>query len=95
MGLGKMFSDPNMLAKLAGNPRTSKYLADPGFVQKVCHNQSLLPLEPVLMLFPHSSASAFAAESSHGRFVSIQLSRYSRDLSLTSNFQGPARSQDD
>ncbi|EAU84930.1 chaperone [Coprinopsis cinerea okayama7 len=35
MGLGKMFSDPNMLAKLAANPRTAKHLADPAFVQKL------------------------------------------------------------
>jgi stress-induced-phosphoprotein 1 len=32
---GKMFSDPNLLGKLAANPRTQKHLADPSFVQKV------------------------------------------------------------
>ncbi|KAG6830634.1 hypothetical protein H0H92_015726 [Tricholoma furcatifolium] len=32
---GKMFSDPNLLAKLAANPKTSKHLADPLFVQKL------------------------------------------------------------
>ncbi|KAG6888652.1 hypothetical protein C0992_007910 [Termitomyces sp. T32_za158] len=31
----KMFSDPNLLGKLATNPRTSKHLADPAFVQKI------------------------------------------------------------
>lgn len=36
LGIGKIFSDPNALAKLAANPRTSKHLADPSFVQKVC-----------------------------------------------------------
>ena len=35
VGLGKMFSDPNIFAKLAGNPRTAKHLADPAFMQKV------------------------------------------------------------
>ena len=35
-GLGKMFADPNLLGKLATNPRTQKHLADPAFVQKVC-----------------------------------------------------------
>lgn len=35
MGLGKMFSDPNLFGKLAANPRTAKHLADPSFVQKV------------------------------------------------------------
>ncbi|KAF8974706.1 activator of Hsp70 and Hsp90 chaperone [Flammula alnicola] len=35
MGLGKMFADPNILGKLATNPRTSKYLSDPAFVQKL------------------------------------------------------------
>jgi len=34
-GLGKLFSDPNIMAKLAGNPRTAKHLADPSFVQTV------------------------------------------------------------
>ncbi|KAF7980888.1 hypothetical protein HWV62_36063 [Athelia sp. TMB] len=35
LGLGKMFSDPNLLGKLATNPRTAKHLADPAFVQKI------------------------------------------------------------
>ena len=30
-----MFGDPNLLGKLASNPRTSKHLADPSFVQKL------------------------------------------------------------
>lgn len=30
-----MFTDPNLLGKLAANPRTAKHLADPTFVQKV------------------------------------------------------------
>ncbi|KAK5094633.1 Hsp90 cochaperone [Lithohypha guttulata] len=34
-GMGGMFSDPQMLQKLAANPKTSKYLADPGFMQKL------------------------------------------------------------
>jgi hypothetical protein len=33
-GFGKMFADPNLLGKLAANPRTAKHLADPGFMQK-------------------------------------------------------------
>ncbi len=36
MGIGKMFSDPGMLAKLAANPRTAKHLADASFMQNVC-----------------------------------------------------------
>ncbi|KAF8257693.1 activator of Hsp70 and Hsp90 chaperone [Lactarius quietus] len=35
MGIGKMFSDPNMFAKLAANPRTAKLLADVSFMQKL------------------------------------------------------------
>ncbi len=35
MGLGNMFSDPGMFAKLAANPRTAKHLADASFMQKV------------------------------------------------------------
>ena len=34
-GLGKMFSDPTLWAKLAGNPKTAPLLADPAFAQKV------------------------------------------------------------
>lgn len=30
-----MFADPNLLGKLAANPRTSKHLADPAFVQQL------------------------------------------------------------
>lgn len=33
--MGSMFSDPNLLGKLASNPRTSKFMADPSFVQKI------------------------------------------------------------
>lgn len=36
LGLGKLFRDPNLIGKLATNPRTQKHLADPAFVQKVC-----------------------------------------------------------
>ncbi|RDB20543.1 Heat shock protein sti1 [Hypsizygus marmoreus] len=32
---GKLFADPNLIAKLAANPRTQKHLADPSFVQKL------------------------------------------------------------
>jgi hypothetical protein len=35
MGLGNMFSDPNLFGKLAANARTAKHLSDPSFVQKV------------------------------------------------------------
>lgn len=34
-GLGKMFSDPNLLQKLMANPKTSGYFADPSFIAKV------------------------------------------------------------
>ncbi|KAH9943011.1 activator of Hsp70 and Hsp90 chaperone [Epithele typhae] len=34
-GLNKLFADPELLAKLARNPRTAKHLADPSFVQKL------------------------------------------------------------
>lgn len=33
--MGKMFQDPNLIAKLAANPRTQKHLADASFMQKV------------------------------------------------------------
>ncbi|KAM7188433.1 heat shock protein sti1 [Naviculisporaceae sp. PSN 640] len=34
-GIGQMFSDPNLLQKLASNPKTSGYLADPSFMAKL------------------------------------------------------------
>ncbi|KAG6322168.1 hypothetical protein E4U22_000595 [Claviceps purpurea] len=34
-GLGQMFNDPNMIQKLANNPKTSGYLADPSFMAKL------------------------------------------------------------
>ena len=34
-GLGKFFADPNLLGKLATNPRTAKHMADPSFRQKL------------------------------------------------------------
>ncbi|KAL2021615.1 hypothetical protein VTK56DRAFT_6968 [Thermocarpiscus australiensis] len=34
-GIGKMFSDPNLVQKLASNPKTSSLLADPSFMAKV------------------------------------------------------------
>jgi len=39
-GIAKFFSDPNLLGKLATNPRTQKHLADPSFVQKIKMMQS-------------------------------------------------------
>ena len=34
-GLGKLFTDPNMISKIANNPKTAKYLADPAFMNLV------------------------------------------------------------
>ncbi|KAL5118585.1 Hsp90 cochaperone [Pleosporales sp. CAS-2024a] len=34
-GLGGMFSDPKMIQKLANNPKTASYLADPDFMNKL------------------------------------------------------------
>ncbi|KAJ9150445.1 Heat shock protein sti1 [Pleurostoma richardsiae] len=34
-GIGQMFNDPNLVQKLASNPKTSSYLADPSFMQKL------------------------------------------------------------
>lgn len=34
-GLGSMFNDPNMMQKLAGNPKTASLLADPEFMGKL------------------------------------------------------------
>lgn len=34
-GLGGMFNDPQLVQKLAANPKTSKFLADPAFMNKI------------------------------------------------------------
>ncbi|PHH87457.1 hypothetical protein CDD83_8849 [Cordyceps sp. RAO-2017] len=34
-GIGKMFSDPNLIQKLASNPKTSSFLSDPTFMVKL------------------------------------------------------------
>ncbi|RFU77632.1 heat shock sti1 [Trichoderma arundinaceum] len=34
-GIGNMFKDPNLIQKLASNPKTSAYLADPAFMAKL------------------------------------------------------------
>ncbi|KUI70530.1 hypothetical protein VM1G_05731 [Cytospora mali] len=34
-GLGQMFSDPNLIGKLAANPKTSSFLSDAGFMNKL------------------------------------------------------------
>ncbi|KKY24470.1 putative heat shock protein sti1 [Phaeomoniella chlamydospora] len=41
-GMGNMFKDPNMIAKLQNNPKTAKHLSDPLFVQKL-HRMSQNP----------------------------------------------------
>lgn len=38
-GLGNMFSDPNLVAKLAANPKTLPFLSDPSFMQKLSEIQ--------------------------------------------------------
>lgn len=35
LGLGKMFSDPNLITKLKNNPKTAQMMNDPNLVQKV------------------------------------------------------------
>jgi stress-induced-phosphoprotein 1 len=39
-GLGGMFNDPQLIQKLASNPKTSKFLADPTFMAKLQQIQS-------------------------------------------------------
>jgi stress-induced-phosphoprotein 1 len=62
MGFGKMFSDPNMLSKLAANPRTTKHLADAGFMQKVSHPDPSFPTQRSQVFFS-SVAPAHTTES--------------------------------
>ncbi|RLV95137.1 Heat shock protein STI1 [Spathaspora sp. JA1] len=40
MGLGAIFSDPNLITKLRNNPKTSELMKDPELVQKVLNIQS-------------------------------------------------------
>ena len=39
-GLGSMFNDPQLFQKLAQNPKTSKFLADPTFMAKLSQMQN-------------------------------------------------------
>lgn len=34
-GIGQMFADPNLIQKLAGNPKTAAFLSDPAFMAKL------------------------------------------------------------
>ena len=54
MGMGRMFGDPGMFAKLAANPRTAKHLADASFMQKVCVLCARLRRSPRLTVSPSS-----------------------------------------
>ncbi|KAG2151832.1 chaperone [Suillus cothurnatus] len=58
LGLGKMFADPNLIGKLATNPRTQKHLADPAFMQK-------------LKLFQQNPALASSALQSDPRMIDV------------------------
>lgn len=40
MGLGAMFKDPQLMAKLAANPKTKDFVNDPSFVEKIKQLQS-------------------------------------------------------
>ncbi|KAG2159050.1 chaperone [Suillus bovinus] len=58
LGLGKYFSDPNLIGKLATNPRTQKHLSDPAFVQK-------------LQQFQNNPALADSALQSDSRMIDV------------------------
>lgn len=58
IGLGKYFSDPSLIGKLATNPRTQKHMADPAFVQK-------------LKLFQQNPALADSALQSDSRMIDV------------------------
>ena len=60
MGIGNMFKDPGLFAKLAANPRTAKHLADTSFMQKVCTMHSEYPPR-------HPHAHKFTSSSSYNR----------------------------
>jgi stress-induced-phosphoprotein 1 len=38
--MASMFKDPSLMGKLATNPRTSQFMSDPSFVQKIRDLQS-------------------------------------------------------
>lgn len=51
-GLGKMFNDPNMIQKLANNPKTASYLADPTFMAKLQQLQQNPQMSPDMFSDP-------------------------------------------
>lgn len=61
-GIGKMFSDPNLIAKLASNPKTAPLLSDPSFVAKVRARSS--------------DRTCFASETDWSLFLSFHYSPF-------------------
>lgn len=51
-GLGKMFNDPNLLQKIANNPKTSAYLSDPTFMAKLQQLQQNPQMSPDMFSDP-------------------------------------------
>ncbi|TCD70460.1 Hsp90 cochaperone [Steccherinum ochraceum] len=74
LGLGKMFADPNILGKLASNPRTAKHLADPSFLQKI----QMIQRNPKLADSMLSSGDARMIDVL-GALMGIDMQGFSRD----------------
>lgn len=51
-GLGRMFNDPQLLQKLAANPKTSSYLSDPSFMAKIQQLQKNPQMTPDMFSDP-------------------------------------------
>ncbi len=51
-GLGRMFNDPQLLQKLAANPKTSSYLSDPSFMVKLQQLQKNPQMSPDMFSDP-------------------------------------------
>lgn len=76
-GLGKMFSDPNMMGKLAANPKTAGLVADPAFRQQ-------------LLMVQQNPSMAGQLMSSDPRFFQVMGVLMGIDLTAFERPQGSA-----
>ena len=89
-GLGNMFNDPQMIQKLANNPKTRSFLADPQFMQKL---QRL-----------KQNPNDIGTEMQDPRFLQVMSVLLGIDMSFggapgegggASNFGGPKEAEED
>ncbi|CUM46337.1 Tetratricopeptide repeat-containing protein [Debaryomyces fabryi] len=79
MGLGAMFSDPNLITNLKNNPKTSELMKDPELVQKVVNMQTN----------PQANATQFLSDP---RLMTIMATLMGIDMDAPEPPQQPSQS---